>query len=185
MRPGRNKPPTKDTITYAAYKPSAVILPILKRNDDYLVLLTLRNARLKYHAQQLCLPGGKQDSNDGSLQATALRELEEELDIPNKAVEIIASLPSEVTSSNFRVHPFCGVIKQPITIKENPAEVDAVIEIPLHYAADINNYKINEDNQHKLNHHFYCISYENNLVWGVTASILKRFAESNLAHKLP
>src|SRR5689334_13684168 len=62
----------------------AVMLLFVPRPEGLTVLLTERHAHLKDHAGELSLPGGSVEPDDANLQATALRETEEEVGLPSE-----------------------------------------------------------------------------------------------------
>jgi 8-oxo-dGTP pyrophosphatase MutT (NUDIX family) len=96
------------------------------------VVLTRRRADLRRHAGEISFPGGRQDPEDADLSMTALREAEEEIGLPRTAVELIGELPAVSTfATNYRIHPFVGVIAAGQRWLPSPREVDAVLELPL------------------------------------------------------
>ena len=56
--------------------PAAVLLPMVLRQNQLNLLLTLRTAHLNDHAGQISFPGGRVDAEDTDPVATALRETE-------------------------------------------------------------------------------------------------------------
>ena len=55
---------------------AAVLVPIIAREPEVTVMLTLRTAHLKAHAGQVAFPGGRIDRSDDNEIAAALREAE-------------------------------------------------------------------------------------------------------------
>ncbi|MCB0293511.1 MAG: CoA pyrophosphatase, partial [Calditrichaeota bacterium] len=62
--------------------PSAIILPLFEKNGEAHILLTVRTDTVAHHKGQVSCPGGAWETQDASLEATALRETEEEVGIP-------------------------------------------------------------------------------------------------------
>ncbi|MGO2133483.1 MAG: NUDIX domain-containing protein [Halomonas sp.] len=67
--------PTRLTL---AMPEAAVLIPLVMHPEPTL-LFTLRAAHLATHSGQVAFPGGKRETSDTDLLATALRESEEEL----------------------------------------------------------------------------------------------------------
>ena len=59
-------------------RPSAVLVGLMQRRDGWHVIMTERAHHLAHHAGQISFPGGKVDTADPDLVATALREADEE-----------------------------------------------------------------------------------------------------------
>ncbi|MFM9662701.1 NUDIX domain-containing protein, partial [Streptomyces scabiei] len=74
------------------------------------VVLTQRTETLRNHAGQIAFPGGRADPGDADLVATALREAEEEIGLPPRAVTVIGLADRYRTVTGFEVTPVLGVI---------------------------------------------------------------------------
>jgi 8-oxo-dGTP pyrophosphatase MutT (NUDIX family) len=95
------------------------------------LLFTQRPDTLRHHAGQISFPGGARDPEDVTPQITALRELREELGIPETAVEVLGSLDEIPTPSGFRVACFVGRLSSAAVLQPSPTEVAAVLELPV------------------------------------------------------
>ena len=72
--------------------------------------LILRPSGSAVHSGQVSFPGGKFEESDEGLEATALREAEEEIHVPREDVEVLGRLTDlYIPPSNFLVHPFVGI----------------------------------------------------------------------------
>ena len=71
------------------WKMAAVLVPVLVREPEVTVLLTLRTSHLKAHGGQIAFPGGKIEAEDTTPVGTAIREAEEE----RPASRPLSSLP--------------------------------------------------------------------------------------------
>jgi 8-oxo-dGTP pyrophosphatase MutT (NUDIX family) len=162
-----------------AYKNSGVLILIYPKNNDWHTVLTERNIYPGTHSGQISLPGGQYEEKDGSLEATALRESEEEIGIQAKDVQIIGRLTKlYIPPSNFMVYPFIGYLNYTPKIIPDPNEVQSIIEI----GVDIfSNQHIRKEKPMTLSTGqviqtpFFDI--QRHTVWGATAMILSEFAE--------
>ena len=71
---------------------SAVLVPFLVRGGVPHLLFTLRPAHLRRHPGQVSFPGGVRDPGDATPLHTALREMREELGVPERSVEVLGML---------------------------------------------------------------------------------------------
>jgi 8-oxo-dGTP pyrophosphatase MutT (NUDIX family) len=87
---------------------AAVLVPVYRDADDELrVVLVVRADDGGQHGGQLGLPGGRPESGDADLLATALREAEEEVGLAPEVVEVVAALaPLATRATGWLVHPF-------------------------------------------------------------------------------
>jgi len=94
------------------------------------LVLTRRSSKLRNHAGQWALPGGRLDRGESPEQA-ALREMHEEigLDLPQSA--ILGRLDDFVTRSGFVMTPVVVWIGPHDGLVANEAEVDSIHRIPV------------------------------------------------------
>jgi 8-oxo-dGTP pyrophosphatase MutT (NUDIX family) len=155
--------------------PSAVLIPIYKKDGQYHVLLTKRTERLQHHKGQICFPGGSPHDEDGSLKNTALREAYEEIGICPEDVEILGELDNIGTlTSNFLITPFVGIIPYPYEFTVSKNEIDELIEVPLAVFADDSNYWEESWNAEGVTGKASFFKYRDKVIWGATARILKQ-----------
>ena len=130
------------------------------------------------HSSQISFPGGKKDSDDLNLEATALRETEEEVGIDRMAIEILRPLTKTyIPPSNFWVSPFLGFIKTTPIFKTNE-EVDFLIEVPLSDLLDKRSLSLeNLSTSYMKNIDVPCFKLNNYVVWGATAMILSEIKD--------
>jgi len=83
----------RDEIDDADLRQAAVCVAVLpcQTDDRACFLLTRRASKMSRHSGQYALPGGRVDSGE-SIEAAALRELEEELGIPATAATVVGRL---------------------------------------------------------------------------------------------
>jgi 8-oxo-dGTP pyrophosphatase MutT (NUDIX family) len=91
------------------------------------LVFTERRHDLRRHAGEISFPGGRRDPGETLLQ-TALREAEEEIKLSPAEVEVVGALPPIGTFvTNYKVHPFVGLIAAGLPFEPNPTEVESVI----------------------------------------------------------
>lgn len=113
-------------------RPSAVLSLLFPVEEQLNLLLIKRVTDGKAHSGQIGFPGGKQDSIDADLKATALREAQEEVGILSSEVDILGHLtPLYIPVSNFQVHPFVAFAGKKPEYNISKSEVEHVLEIPV------------------------------------------------------
>ena len=111
---------------------AAVLIPLYLDGGDLHAVYTKRRDDLSKHAGEISFPGGRPDFPDEDLMVTALRESEEEIGLPREEVEIVGCLPPVGTFvTNYKIHPFVGVIKPGHEWTPQPTEVEVVLDLPL------------------------------------------------------
>jgi 8-oxo-dGTP pyrophosphatase MutT (NUDIX family) len=107
---------------------AAVLIPLYVRAGDLVAVFTERREDLKKHAGEISFPGGRQDHPEEDLRETALREAEEEIGLSRERVEVVGALPPIGTFvTNYKVHPFVGLIEEGMRFEPNPSEVESVL----------------------------------------------------------
>jgi len=158
----------KKKITGENLKASAVLIPLFYNQGQYYVLFTERSAEVNFHKGQVCFPGGTQEPSDSSLLQTALREIEEEISLKAKDVEILGELDDSVTlTSNYVISPFVAFIPHPYPFKAEGREIREIFSVPLSFLMNEANFK--QDS--------YAYEYDGHIIWGATAGILKQFMD--------
>ena len=112
-----------------------VVVPLAKERTDgktseAAFLLTARAARLRAHAGQLALPGGRVEVGE-TIEQAALRELSEEFDISLDSRSIIGRLDDYPTRSGYLIAPVVAWAPPGTSATRNSAEVESVFRIPL------------------------------------------------------
>jgi 8-oxo-dGTP pyrophosphatase MutT (NUDIX family) len=96
------------------------------------LVFTERRHDLRRHGGEISFPGGRQDTPDETLVATALREAQEEIGLDPHDVEVLGALPPVGTFvTGYKVHPFVGLIPDGLSFQPNPDEVAAVLLLQL------------------------------------------------------
>jgi 8-oxo-dGTP pyrophosphatase MutT (NUDIX family) len=170
----------RKTIPAGSLRRAAVLVPLFQREDRGFLLFTERTAHLEHHAGEISFPGGGQDADDSDLNATALRETEEELGIDQRQIEILGRLDDFYSVHGYHVVPFVGVIPKPDNLKYDPFEIAATFEAPLEHFRNPRIHRV-EDWRHRGRTHqvdFY--AFEDRIIWGLTAAILRQLLEETV-----
>ena len=149
----------------------ASILVVIYGNDP-IVVMTEKPKHMKFHAGEISFPGGKLDSNDSDLLETALRETSEEIGLTISKEQVIGQLEPVVTlNSGFLILPFVSVVDKIPALSAN-AEVEKIFHIPME--PFLKTQAKDPDPTHNLIQEMYTFEYENQIVWGASARILKQ-----------
>ena len=118
-------------VTDASLTHAAVSIAVLEEPDGSpAFILTRRSAKLRKHARQWALPGGRLDPGETPLQA-ALREMEEEVGLSLTPDALIGRLDDYPTRSGYNITPFVFWAGRTPELTANPDEVHAIYRIPL------------------------------------------------------
>ena len=161
----------------APRKSAAVLIPIIARPEPT-VLLTVRSSDMPSHAGEIAFPGGKVQDDDADRVATALREAEEEVSIPRDAVDVIGSLGVHHGGRGFSVTPVIGIVSPDAPIAPCPREVAEIFEAPLSFVADLDNHVTEQHELKGVTYNMFAAPFEGYRIWGLTAGILRSFAET-------
>lgn len=162
----------------AKRKDAAVLVPLVQRAEGMRVVLTVRASDMPSHAGQISFPGGKVEPQDGSPVATALREAHEEVNIPPDAVDVIGQLGVHKGGLGFSVTPVIGIVDANAPMRPCPREVGEIFEVPLEFVADLSNHITEERTLDGVAYKMYAAPFERFHIWGLTAGILRSFAET-------
>jgi 8-oxo-dGTP pyrophosphatase MutT (NUDIX family) len=159
---------------------AAVLVGIVLR-DEPTILLTRRTETLSAHKGQIAFPGGRVDADDPSPLFTALREAQEEIGLDPRHVDLIGYLDVYQTTTGFRIVPVVGVIEPPFEVLANPAEVDDIFEVPLHFLMSDQNHVVEEREWQGRMRKYIAMPYGERYIWGVTAGIIKNLHKKVLS----
>jgi 8-oxo-dGTP pyrophosphatase MutT (NUDIX family) len=111
---------------------AAVLVPLYIEHDTLHAVFTKRRDDLRRHAGEISFPGGRYDEGEKNLMATALREAQEEIGLPNEAVQIVGALkPTPTIATGYAIYPFVGVIEPGLKWTLSAREVAEVLELAL------------------------------------------------------
>jgi 8-oxo-dGTP pyrophosphatase MutT (NUDIX family) len=151
-------------------KDAAVLVPMHGWPDNPGLVFTERRPDLSRHAGEISFPGGRRDGDEELLQ-TALREAEEEIGLARDNVEIVGALPPIGTFvTNYKIHPFVGLIAEGMRFEPNPTEVESVLVASLDDLAAAYEKRRLVRRGVPIKTDTYLIA--DKLIWGATARIL-------------
>jgi 8-oxo-dGTP pyrophosphatase MutT (NUDIX family) len=154
-------------------RPAAVLIPLLRSEQDWHLLFTRRNSALPEHSGQVAFPGGRADPEDTDPDSTALREAHEEIGLFPADVRILGRLYDFLTITNYLVTPVVGVIPWPYPLKLSAEEVSNVFTIPLDWLADPRNREEQLrtlPEPHRPIPVVYFHPYRGEILWGASAT---------------
>lgn len=188
----KHKPRISD---YKEYNEFSVLIPIVNYKGQQCILFQVRSEYLLNQPNQICLPGGKIELIETPIQA-AIRETCEELLIEDENIEIIGEIDTLVTPFNTIIYPFAAYLHD-YHSTFSKFEVQEVFYIPMDF---LKNYKpkcsyldVNMKPQEDFpfekvqygreypwargTYPVYFYEYEDKIIWGITARVLKNFIE--------
>ncbi|MFL7870754.1 MAG: CoA pyrophosphatase [Anaerolineales bacterium] len=155
-------------------KCAAVLIPLLRFENEWHLLYTRRADRVETHKGQVSFPGGACDPGEETAEQTALREAEEEIGVRPQDVRVLGRLAPMVTITSFRVTPVVGVVGWPYAFRVEYAEVARVFTMPLAWLADKRNrweFTLPGRKYGLIVYH----PYDGELLWGATAIMTDTF----------
>lgn len=173
----RLNPDLSEMILGEQLRDAAVLIAAVDRGADSTLLLTKRNERLRAHSGQIAFPGGGIDAGDGSAEAAALRETQEEVGLDPASVELVGRMPDYITGSGYRVAPVLGIVRPPLGLSLNSDEVEAVFEVPLRFLMDPANHGRESRVWQERERFFYVMPWQDRRIWGITAGIIRTLYE--------
>lgn len=130
-----NLPKQPGILRKEEYFNSAVLIPIIKINEQYHLLFEKRAAEIR-QGSEICFPGGEHDKNtDKSFRETALRETFEEIGIPSDRINVLGVMDTLVGPMGVTVDSFVGevFIDNIENLKIDKSEVEKVFTVPLSF----------------------------------------------------
>lgn len=165
------------TIEEPHLRHSAVLVPLFEADGEVRLLLTKRSDTVEHHKGQVSFPGGGRDDDDASLLETALRETEEEIGLKVSDVKPLGALDDTVTTTNFVVSPFVGLIHYPYDFTLSDFEIDELITVSVEsLLAEENFYVVTAIRPGKPQPQ-YLFRAHAHVIWGTTARILYQFLD--------
>jgi 8-oxo-dGTP pyrophosphatase MutT (NUDIX family) len=156
-------------------KVDAAVLMALTREDVPRLILTRRDQHMNSHAGEVAFPGGKCDSSDASIIATALREAHEEIALEPSRVQVIGELGVFTSRIGMKVRPIIGLLDEMPMLQANPDEIESIFTVPLDVFL---NQKPTYDHKVKymgINIPVPSFNHEGYVIWGLTGYMIVEF----------
>ena len=189
----RGRKPT--LIDMESYRRSAVVIPLIETENGYEVLFEVRAIGLKHQPGEICFPGGGCDKSEAP-EAAAQREICEELLILPEQVRLEAPMDIFISPFNMIIYPYLGTLKN-YEKTFSTDEVHEVFTVPLNYfletepkiyynkvyteaPEDFPWEKVQSSYKYRWNTGIYPVvfyEYENRVIWGITARIMRNTAQ--------
>lgn len=171
-------------------KVSAVMIPLIKKNDGYHILFEVRSNKLSHQPGEICFPGGKREAYETSMEA-AIRETCEELLVSESDIVLYGPLDYFLSPAGLRIDAYLGELKN-YDGQYSKDEVAEIFTVPLEFFQNTqperyyNKVNMQPENDFpfekvpggrdypwargKYEVLFY--EYEEHIIWGLTAKIL-------------
>jgi 8-oxo-dGTP pyrophosphatase MutT (NUDIX family) len=167
---------TKAPSPTPAQRRAGVLAPLFVRDGALWVLLTKRTESVERHRGQIAFPGGRQEDEDESLYATALRETEEEIGVAAADVRYLGALTPLTTVTDYYVEPYVGAIPHPYPYRIQETEIAGLVEVPIASLLDpaaLETKPFPGRDEPVLFYH-----YGETVIWGATARMLKELLDA-------
>lgn len=151
---------------------AAVAVLLYPRSSGWHVLLTRRPDQATRHAGQVSFPGGLVEAGESSRQAM-LRELDEEVGVPEASVEVMRPLgPVYIYATQFVMLPWLCRATGELRIRPDAREVQQVLELPVRQLRVPGAWKDYDVARGELCFSAPGLSWHGCVVWGATAIVL-------------
>ena len=174
----------------------SLLLPLVQKKDGLHVLFEVRSLFMRRQPGEICFPGGKIDLGDPDPEFAAIREAHEELGVPEKNIRLLFPLDFMLSPFGTIIYTFAGLIDLS-EINLNEAEVAEIFTVPLDFLLqvdpDVHYVQLRPEPEENFPFHLitrgkdynwqtksmeeYFYFYENRIIWGLTARILKHFLD--------
>jgi 8-oxo-dGTP pyrophosphatase MutT (NUDIX family) len=163
----------------SGFRPASVLVPILRHDGVWQLLLTQRTHEVPDHPGQVAFPGGKSDPGDRDVIQTALRESEEEIGLDPAAVELLGLMTPRLTITDYWLTPVVGLIPWPFEMRLSERELSRAFCVPLPWLADPANRKVEYLHHPRkgANTPVWFFPWPGHTIWGATARIVKELVD--------
>ncbi|MBU3127681.1 NUDIX hydrolase [Clostridium tagluense] len=186
---GRNSKPIGE------FKESAVMILLTEELGELSVIFEVRALKLRSQPGDVCLPGGKVEEDENPRE-TSIRETMEELNLERDQIEVIGDMDYYISPYGNIMHAFVGELKYG-EINPSVDEVSHIFKVPLKFFLEheplLYKMEIGPVNQEGFPFHLinggkdynfrkgymdeYFYEYNDYIIWGFTAQIIKSFVD--------
>lgn len=162
---------------------AAVLIPVTDAPTPE-IILTRRASHMNSHAGEVAFPGGKRESLDPSVFATALRESHEEIGLDPHRVELLGGLDTFTSRVGLRVQPFVGVVASEVALTANPDEIESIFRVPVEFFLTEKpsyTHKFRFMGQEVVVPSF---NYDDYVIWGLTAFMIVDLMKRAYDHEI-
>jgi len=185
----------RDSNVIGEFNKSAVMILLREDSGELSIVFEVRALKLRSQPGDVCLPGGKIEQDENPREAS-LRETMEELNLERDQIEIIGDMDYYISPYGNIIYAFIGKLKYG-EINPNGDEVHHIFKVPLKFFLEhepllykmeigpinqdgfpfhlINGGKGYKFRKGYLDEYFY--EYNNYIIWGFTAQIIKSFID--------
>jgi len=161
-------------------KKSAVMILLFHEQENLKVVFIRRSFYVGIHSGQMAFPGGRFEENDGDVEHTAFREIEEEIGIAQDKIELLGRISDiYVPASNFVISVFVGYLAQKPVYKADEREVAEIIEVDFDDFLKPENIGVKTFFVPSDNHSVEAPCYQTSKcdIWGASAMVVNELVE--------
>lgn len=156
---------------------AGVLVLFYPRKGHLHLVLTRRTEQVDYHKGQISFPGGRQEKGE-TLEQTAKREAQEELNIDPDSIRLLGRLtPLYIPPSNYCIYPVVAISESRPDFRPYRLEVAEVLEIPLNYLFNPQNVRREKWTLRGTDAEIPFYAFGEHKIWGATAMVLAELLE--------
>ncbi|WP_156510988.1 MULTISPECIES: CoA pyrophosphatase [Emticicia] len=157
---------------------SAVLMMFYPKGEEIFLPLILRPQYDGVHGGQMAFPGGRVEANDRDIQATALREAQEEIGIKATDVKVVRNLTELfIPPSNMFCQPVVGYMPYRPDFYPDEREVADIFEVSISELLDPSIVQIRTVETRGNTLETPCFVIQDQIVWGATALMIAELIE--------
>jgi 8-oxo-dGTP pyrophosphatase MutT (NUDIX family) len=157
---------------------SAVLMMFYPKGEDIFLPLILRPQYDGVHGGQMAFPGGRVELKDKDIQATALREAQEEIGIKATDVKVIKNLTELfIPPSNMFCQPVVGYMPTRPYFYPDEREVAGIFEVSISEILDPSILQLRTVETQGVKLETPCFVIQEQIVWGATALMIAELVE--------